>query len=159
MDAKRETVSYPKENTIQRSGQGLVEYAMILVLVAVIVMAILTLLGPQVGNVFSRVMAGLDVNGSGGSSGGPGGGSPSDPSATVTSVNAFRTIGGPDVLVTISVSANTTVTVTDSQSGQSVSVSCDGNCDTTLNNVGPGSGTVTVTAPGGSSLSASYPAS
>ena len=40
-------------------GQGLVEYALILVLVAVIVIAILTLLGPQIGNVFSRVTNGL----------------------------------------------------------------------------------------------------
>ena len=36
-------------------GQGLVEYALILMLVALVVIAILTLLGPQVGNVFSQV--------------------------------------------------------------------------------------------------------
>ncbi len=36
-------------------GQGLVEYALILVLVAIIVIAILSLLGPQIGNVFSQV--------------------------------------------------------------------------------------------------------
>lgn len=40
----------PKEK-----GQGLVEYALILVLVAVVVIAILTLLGPSIGNVFSRI--------------------------------------------------------------------------------------------------------
>lgn len=38
-------------------GQGLVEYALILVLVAVIVIGILSLLGPQIGNVFSRLLA------------------------------------------------------------------------------------------------------
>jgi len=38
-------------------GQGLVEYALILVLVAVIVIAILFLLGPVIGNVFSSVVA------------------------------------------------------------------------------------------------------
>jgi pilus assembly protein Flp/PilA len=37
-------------------GQGLVEYALILVLVAVVVIAILTLLGPAVGNVFSQIV-------------------------------------------------------------------------------------------------------
>lgn len=37
-------------------GQGLVEYAMILVLVAVVVILILALLGPAVGNVFSNVV-------------------------------------------------------------------------------------------------------
>lgn len=36
-------------------GQGLVEYALLLVLVALVVLAILTLLGPQIANVFSRV--------------------------------------------------------------------------------------------------------
>ncbi|MBI5876520.1 MAG: Flp family type IVb pilin [Chloroflexi bacterium] len=39
----------------QARGQGLVEYALILVLVAVVVIAILTLLGPAVGNVFSAI--------------------------------------------------------------------------------------------------------
>jgi pilus assembly protein Flp/PilA len=37
-------------------GQGLVEYALILVLVAVVVIAVLTLLGPEIGDVFSRVL-------------------------------------------------------------------------------------------------------
>jgi pilus assembly protein Flp/PilA len=40
-------------------GQGLVEYALILVLVAVVVIAILTVLGPQIGAVFSSVTSGL----------------------------------------------------------------------------------------------------
>ena len=44
----------PKEK-----GQGLVEYALILVLVAVVVIAVLTLLGPIIGNVFSRINTGL----------------------------------------------------------------------------------------------------
>jgi pilus assembly protein Flp/PilA len=39
----------------REEGQGLVEYALILVLVALVVIAILALLGPQVANVFSRV--------------------------------------------------------------------------------------------------------
>jgi pilus assembly protein Flp/PilA len=40
-------------------GQGLVEYALILVLVAVVVIAILTLLGPSIGNVFSSITRGI----------------------------------------------------------------------------------------------------
>jgi pilus assembly protein Flp/PilA len=44
----------PKEK-----GQGLVEYALILVLVAVVVIAVLTLLGPIIGNVFSDIINGL----------------------------------------------------------------------------------------------------
>jgi len=45
----------------QEEGQGLVEYALILVLVAIIVIAILMVLGPQIGNVFSRVTSGLQT--------------------------------------------------------------------------------------------------
>ena len=40
----------PKEK-----GQGLVEYALILVLVAIVVIAALMVLGPIIGNVFSAI--------------------------------------------------------------------------------------------------------
>ena len=43
----------------REDGQGLVEYALILVLVAIIVIAVLILLGPQIGNVFSRIIFAL----------------------------------------------------------------------------------------------------
>ncbi len=36
-------------------GQGLVEYAFILVLVAIVVIVILALLGPAIGNIFSNI--------------------------------------------------------------------------------------------------------
>lgn len=36
-------------------GQGIIEYALILVLIGIVVMAILAILGPQVGNVFSQI--------------------------------------------------------------------------------------------------------
>ncbi len=39
----------------REEGQGLVEYALILVLVAIVVIAILLVLGPLVGNVFSNI--------------------------------------------------------------------------------------------------------
>lgn len=38
------------------AGQGLVEYAMILVLVAVVVIVILSVLGAQIGNIFSSIV-------------------------------------------------------------------------------------------------------
>ncbi len=41
----------PKEK-----GQGLVEYALILVLVAIVVILILSLLGPAIGGVFSNII-------------------------------------------------------------------------------------------------------
>ena len=40
----------------REEGQGLVEYALILVLVAVVVIAILTVLGPAIGNIFSDIV-------------------------------------------------------------------------------------------------------
>jgi pilus assembly protein Flp/PilA len=43
----------------QERGQGLVEYALILVLVAIVVIAILLLLGPVVGNAFSNIVSNL----------------------------------------------------------------------------------------------------
>jgi pilus assembly protein Flp/PilA len=36
-------------------GQGVIEYALIIFLVAIVVIAILLLLGPQIGAVFSRI--------------------------------------------------------------------------------------------------------
>ena len=43
----------------QEQGQGLVEYALILVLVAIVVIAALMILGPVIGNVFSKVNSSL----------------------------------------------------------------------------------------------------
>jgi pilus assembly protein Flp/PilA len=44
---------------LREKGQGLVEYALILVLIAVVVIAILTVLGTQVSTVFSRIASAL----------------------------------------------------------------------------------------------------
>ena len=43
----------------REEGQGLVEYALILVLVAIVVIVILALLGPSIGNIFSNIMTSL----------------------------------------------------------------------------------------------------
>lgn len=43
----------------REKGQGLVEYALILVLVAIVVIAALMVLGPVIGNVFSRINSSL----------------------------------------------------------------------------------------------------
>ena len=47
-------------------GQGLVEYALILVLVAIVVVGALTVLGPRVGNVFSDINNSIAGTGGGG---------------------------------------------------------------------------------------------
>ncbi len=44
----------PKEK-----GQGLVEYALILVLVAIVVIVILAIMGPAIGNIFSSIVKAL----------------------------------------------------------------------------------------------------
>lgn len=38
-------------------GQGLIEYALIMILVAMVVMAVLLLYGPAIGNTFSNIIA------------------------------------------------------------------------------------------------------
>jgi pilus assembly protein Flp/PilA len=43
----------------KQKGQGLVEYALILVLVAIVVIAALMILGPIIGNTFSTINASL----------------------------------------------------------------------------------------------------
>ena len=46
----------PKEK-----GQGLVEYALIIVLIAIVVIVVLALLGTRVTNVFSQIASALDI--------------------------------------------------------------------------------------------------
>jgi len=50
---KEENIMFKK---LQRKGQGLVEYALILVLVAIVIIVILSVLGPAIGNVFSQII-------------------------------------------------------------------------------------------------------
>ena len=39
-------------------GQGIVEFAIVLAIVAVFVLVILALVGPQIGNIYSNITAG-----------------------------------------------------------------------------------------------------
>jgi pilus assembly protein Flp/PilA len=43
----------------EQEGQGLIEYALIILLVAIAVILIITALGGQVGNVFNQIIEGL----------------------------------------------------------------------------------------------------
>ncbi len=43
----------------RETGQGLVEYALIIALVAVVVIGILILLGPAIGSIFSNIQQSL----------------------------------------------------------------------------------------------------
>ena len=44
---------------VRSQGQGLVEYALILVLVAVVVILVMALLGAAIGNTFSRIIVSI----------------------------------------------------------------------------------------------------
>lgn len=48
-----------KIEAMKEKGQGLVEYALILVLIAIVVIVILTFLGGQVNKTFSQIGSGL----------------------------------------------------------------------------------------------------
>jgi pilus assembly protein Flp/PilA len=48
-----------KLNNLRKKGQGLVEYALILVLIAIVVIIILTLLGGAVNSIFSTITSAL----------------------------------------------------------------------------------------------------
>jgi len=72
-------MGYPRD---AENGQGLVEYALILVLIAIVVIAILTLLGGNVNMVFARIL--LQIEHPGDYSGDP---------VTVTNFNV-STVGG-----------------------------------------------------------------
>ena len=124
----------------QEKAQGLVEYALILVLVAIVVIGILLILGPQVGAIFSRVNAAL------------GGG-------TLISASTERHGHGHgnDVDINVTVLRATTVTVTDSQSGQTADLSCTSTCMHTFTGI-PNAGHVTVTTPEGDFMTVGYPA-
>ena len=43
----------------KEKGQGLVEYALILVLIAIVVIVVVSLLGTSIGNVFSNIVANI----------------------------------------------------------------------------------------------------
>lgn len=43
----------------EEKGQGLVEYAIILALVAIVVIAVMRLMGPKLGNTYSTINASL----------------------------------------------------------------------------------------------------
>jgi pilus assembly protein Flp/PilA len=56
----QELAARAKAHFDREEGQGMVEYALILVLIAVVVIIILSVVGKQVNNVFSNVSNGLN---------------------------------------------------------------------------------------------------
>jgi hypothetical protein len=126
---------FEKINRRRISGQGFLEYALLLSVIALAIVVIAALGGSVFSNLYSRIMSEMF--------GGP-----------ILNVSAVR--AGADIQVTITVSTPVTVTATDSQSGRTGSLSCSGTCSMTLAGVGSNVGVVTVTAPGGT-YRAPYP--
>ena len=58
-EIKRKEIKFHMLFAPKAKGQGLVEYALILVLVAIVVIAVLMVLGPVIGNVFSSINSSL----------------------------------------------------------------------------------------------------
>jgi pilus assembly protein Flp/PilA len=56
-------VEWMKSPLKRQEGQGLVEYALILVLVALVIITALVLLGGRLGQVFGSINAGIDPTG------------------------------------------------------------------------------------------------
>ncbi len=52
MEPVEEEYGVPRDD---ERGQGVMEYALVLVLVAVVIVAIVAVLGPQIANLYSRV--------------------------------------------------------------------------------------------------------
>jgi pilus assembly protein Flp/PilA len=44
---------------VKERGQGLVEYAIILALVAIVVIAVMRLMGPKIGNTYSQISSSI----------------------------------------------------------------------------------------------------
>lgn len=123
-------------------GQGLVEYALILVLVAVLVIGILLILGPSIRDVYNRVVQSLGGAGL---------------SKYITSTSPSVTdLGGGIYRLTVTVSVTEQTNVTLSSGGKSQTVSCSpSSCQVTVTNI-PQSGSYTVTDKDGGQVSGSY---
>ena len=86
----------------KEKGQGLVEYALILVLIAIVVIVAMQVLGDKVSDTFGTVNSGLSADGSGGSS---------SPTAVPT------TPSNPNISVTFNCSASGSVDVKNMSGG------------------------------------------
>lgn len=125
------TVRIPK----REAGQGMVEYALILVFIAIVVIAILMQVGPQLNRAFGRVIAVLQSGGVVISSG-----------AITDVTTSYKTKfgGGGTLTVKVTVSQKTDLTVTGDGIASKSKPNCSGTCIITIPNA-PGTGFVTVT--------------
>lgn len=124
---------------LREKGQGLVEYALLIVLIAMVVLGILTLLGPQISGAYGRIISAL------------GGGV-----ITNVRVNGVDP-GGTGYVVKLTVSVSEATSVTASSGSSSNPVSCSPpSCEVWISGVPSAHGSFTVTAAKGGSFSGSY---
>lgn len=131
-----------KKLRLPQKGQGLVEYALILVLVAVVVIAILLTLGPAVSQVYCRIAGSLQ---------------PGSCNFGVTVTGLTPTPAGPGhVHLSISVQVPEATSVTFSAGGKTATESsCNTSCTLTVHGI-VSSGTWAVTTGAGGSAGGSY---
>ncbi len=120
-------------------GQGLVEYALILVLVAIVVLAVLLLMGPVVGNAFSNIVTNLEKFSGGGS-------------GVIQSATASY-LGG-NLRITVRTSTTTNLIISGAVSQPSNP--CPGNNCTFNFGGAPSSGSATITATSGGTTTVSW---
>lgn len=138
-----------KRHTHFECGQSKIEYALILTLVAAVVVMALSMLGPAVGNVFSRVSDGLL------------GYRPSQETTTtqagttITDVSVRRK-GDSDLSIDIRVAKPAQLTASTSD-GASGTAECIDSCIIEISGVSNSAGTVLISSPQGDSVSMNYP--
>lgn len=127
----------------REEGQGLVEYALILVLVAIVVIAILLQLGPQISYVFCEVNAVLS------------GGTCAVGGITDISVTSVQPVpGGANLSVTVTTSESLSVSVSTTMDSAGPT-NCNTSCSFTVKGPYP-SGVVNATAAGGFAATTNY---
>ncbi len=153
-----------KHHLKRQEGQGLVEYALILVLVAIVVIAILALLGPTINAAFARVIAALngqEITGTGTEyiiTGMSASASGSAPFCTVTVSNMQVTVLEDGQVVGSGISVSGSVAVSGG-SGGPTNGTTGSNGVATLSNVSGSancSGSATLTLSGGGTRTVSY---
>lgn len=134
-------IMFNKKSLSREEGQGLVEYALILVLVAVVVIAVLMLLGPQINQAFCQVANVLQRGTCG----------------VISTVQASRDAGvSSNARINVTVSEETTVTVAVDGKGSQDKNCTPSSCpEFTFSNVSAGTG-FTVTAPDGSKFTGTF---
>jgi pilus assembly protein Flp/PilA len=130
----------PQKFLPNEKGQGLVEYALIIVLVAIVVIAVLLTFGPAISQVYCRVANALQP------------GSCISGNGVIVSATTSLQGGARRVIVTVSELTNVTVNVTAGGNPASLISSPCSSVTTCTYNIpswsSPGSATVTATAGG-----------